>query len=102
MPKESTFAYKGSTALSPALPADLGEEFAEQLAEKGSTVLVGRSEDKLQALAQRLERQSKNHGNGIDCGSASSTEVGTNRFESQNERHRHRSADQQCRLRCVS
>lgn len=60
MAKQSTFAYKGSTALITGASGGLGEAFAEQLARKGSNlVLVGRSEDKLRALAQRLERTYK-------------------------------------------
>jgi short-subunit dehydrogenase len=60
MAKQPPFAYKGSTALITGASGGLGQAFAEQLAERGShLVLVGRSEDKLQALAQRLEQQSK-------------------------------------------
>jgi short-subunit dehydrogenase len=60
MAKASTFAYKGSTALITGAFGGLGQAFAEQLAAKGCSrlVLVGRSEAKLQELAQRLERQS--------------------------------------------
>ena len=59
MAKETTFTYKGSTALITGASGGLGEAFAEELAGRGShLVLVGRSEQKLQALAQRLERQS--------------------------------------------
>lgn len=58
MTKESTFAYKDSTALITGASGGLGEAFAEQLAERGANlVLVGRSEEKLQALARRVERQ---------------------------------------------
>ena len=58
MAKESTFAYRGSTALVTGASGGLGEAFAEQLAERGcNLVLVSRSEHKLQSLAQRLERQ---------------------------------------------
>ena len=54
------FAYKGSTALITGASGGLGEAFAGQLAERGSNlVLVARSEDKLQALARRLEEQNK-------------------------------------------
>lgn len=60
MAKESPFAYKGATTLITGASGGLGEAFAEQLAARGSNlVLVGRSEEKLQALAERLERQSK-------------------------------------------
>ena len=59
MAKETAFAYKGSTALITGASGGLGEAFAEELAGRGShLVLVGRSEEKLQALARRLERQS--------------------------------------------
>ena len=76
MAKETTFAYKGSTALVTGASGGLGEAFAEQLAEKGSNlILVGRSEDKLQALAQRLERQSKITATVLTADLASSTEV---------------------------
>lgn len=76
MAKESTFAYKGSTALITGASGGLGEAFAEQLAERGShLVLVGRSEDKLQALARRLERQSKITATVLTADLASSTEV---------------------------
>ena len=58
MARLPTFAYKGSTALITGATGGLGQAFAEQLAERGSNlVLVGRSEDKLNALAQRLEQQ---------------------------------------------
>jgi short-subunit dehydrogenase len=60
MAKEPTFAYKGSTALITGATGGLGEAFAEELAGRGSNlVLVGRSEHRLQALAERLERQNK-------------------------------------------
>jgi len=76
MAKESKFAYKGSTALITGASGGLGEAFAEQLAERGShLVLVGRSEDKLQALARRLERQSKITATVLTADLASSTEV---------------------------
>ena len=76
MAKQSTFAYKGSTALITGASGGLGEAFAEQLAERGANlVLVGRSEEKLQALAQRLERQSKITATVLTVDLASSTEV---------------------------
>ena len=76
MAKESTFAYKGSTALITGASGGLGEAFAEQLAERGSNlVLVGRSEDKLQALARRLEREYKIKATVLTADLASSTEV---------------------------
>jgi short-subunit dehydrogenase len=76
MAKESTFAYKGSTALITGASGGLGEAFAEQLAEKGShLVLVARSEDKLQALARRLERKCKITATVLTADLASSTEV---------------------------
>ena len=54
------FAYKGSTALITGATGGLGRAFAAQLAQEGTNlVLVGRSEDKLQALAERLEQQHK-------------------------------------------
>ena len=74
MAKQSTFPYKGSTVLITGASGGLGQAFAEQLAERGSNlVLVGRSEDKLQALAQRLERQNKITATVLtaDCASAS-------------------------------
>ena len=76
MPKQSTFAYKGSTALITGASGGLGEAFAEQLAERGSNlVLVGRSEDKLQALARRLERQSSITATVLTADLASTAEV---------------------------
>ena len=76
MAKQSTFAYKGSTALITGASGGLGQAYAEQLAERGShLVLVGRSEDKLQALAQRLERQNKISTTVLTADLASSTEV---------------------------
>ena len=76
MAKLSTFAYKGSTALITGASGGLGQAFAEQLAERGShLVLVGRSEDKLQALAERLERQSKITATVLTADFASATEV---------------------------
>ncbi|HKR15127.1 MAG TPA: SDR family oxidoreductase [Pyrinomonadaceae bacterium] len=58
MVKQSTFAYKGSTALITGASGGLGEAFAELLAERGANlILVSRSEHKLQALARRLERR---------------------------------------------
>jgi len=76
MTKESTFVYKGSTALITGASGGLGKVFAEQLAEKGSNlVLVGRSEDKLRALAQRLERQNKITATVLTADLASSAEV---------------------------
>ena len=76
MAKESTFAYKGSTALITGASGGLGEAFAEQLAERGSNlVLVGRSEDKLQALARRLEREYKIKATVLTADLASSAEV---------------------------
>jgi short-subunit dehydrogenase len=76
MAKKSTFAYKGSTALITGASGGLGVAFAEQLAERGShLVLVGRSEDKLQALARRLERQYKITATVLTADLASSTEV---------------------------
>ncbi len=76
MAKESTFAYKGSTALITGASGGLGEAFAEQLAQRGSNlVLVGRSEDKLQALARRLEQQFNITTTVLTADLASSTEV---------------------------
>lgn len=76
MARQSTFAYKGSTALITGASGGLGQAFAEQLAEKGShLVLVGRSEDKLRALAQRLERQNKIATTVLTADLASATEV---------------------------
>lgn len=76
MTKKSTFTYKGSTALITGATGGLGEVFAEQLAEKGSNlVLVGRSEDKLQALAERLEGQHKITATVLTADLASSAEV---------------------------
>lgn len=58
MVRQSAFAYKGSTALITGASGGLGEAFAELLAERGANlVLVSRSEDKLNALARRLERR---------------------------------------------
>ena len=52
------FEYQGSTALITGAAGGLGEAFAEELAERGThLVLVGRSENKLQALASRLQQQ---------------------------------------------
>lgn len=76
MAKESTFTYRGATALITGASGGLGEAFAEQLAERGSKlVLVGRSEDKLQALAERLERQNKLTATVLTADLASSAEV---------------------------
>jgi uncharacterized protein len=76
MTKESTFTYKGSTALITGASGGLGEAFAEQLAERGShLVLVGRSKDKLQALARRLERQYNIKTTVLTADLASSAEV---------------------------
>ena len=76
MAKESPFAYKGSTVLITGASGGLGEAFAEQLAKRGSNlVLVGRSEHKLQALAERLERQSKIKATVLTADLASSAEV---------------------------
>jgi uncharacterized protein len=53
-------SYKGSTALVTGASGGLGEAFAEQLAQRScNLVLVARSEDKLKAVAERLERQHK-------------------------------------------
>ncbi len=76
MTKKSTFSYKGSTALITGAAGGLGEVFAEQLAERGSNlVLVGRSADKLQVLAQRLEQQNKITATVLTADLASSAEV---------------------------
>ena len=76
MAKELPFAYKGSTVLITGASGGLGEAFAEQLAKRGSNlVLVGRSEHKLQALAERLERQSKITATVLTADLASSAEV---------------------------
>lgn len=76
MAKESPFAYKGSTVLITGASGGLGEAFAEQLAKRGSNlVLVGRSEHKLQALAERLERQSNINATVLTADLASSEEV---------------------------
>jgi short-subunit dehydrogenase len=76
MTRKSTFAYRGSTALITGASGGLGEVFAEQLAERGShLVLVARSEDKLQALARRLERQSNITATVMVADLASSAEV---------------------------
>ena len=51
--------YEGMTALIAGASAGLGEEFARQLAERGTNlVLVARSEDKLNNLAEALRKQS--------------------------------------------
>lgn len=76
MAKETPFAYKGSTVLITGASGGLGEAFAEQLAKRGSNlVLVGRSQHKLQALAERLERQSKINATVLTADLASTTEV---------------------------
>jgi uncharacterized protein len=76
MARTSTFAYKGSTALITGATGGLGQAFAEQLAERGANlVLVGRSEDKLQALARRLEREEDVTATVLTADLASSTEV---------------------------
>ena len=76
MAKDSTFAYKGCTALITGASGGLGEAFAEALAERGShLVLVGRSEDKLQSLARRLERHSNITTTVLTADLADSTEV---------------------------
>lgn len=76
MPKESTFAYKGSTALITGASGGLGGAFAEQLAQRGTNlVLVARSTDKLQALARRLEQQYAITATVMTADLASSSEV---------------------------
>lgn len=76
MARQPTFTYKGSTVLITGATGGLGQAFAEQLAERGSNlVLVGRSEDKLQALAQRLEQQNKITATVLTADLASSNEV---------------------------
>ena len=76
MAKESPFAYKGSTALITGATGGLGEVFAETLAKRGSNlVLVGRSEDKLRALAERLERRNKITSTVLTADLASSADV---------------------------
>lgn len=76
MAKLSPFAYKGSTALITGASGGLGQAFAEQLAERGThLVLVGRSEEKLKALAQRLERQNNIAATVFTADLASATEV---------------------------
>lgn len=76
MARQPTFTYKGSTVLITGATGGLGQAFAEQLAERGSDlVLVGRSEDKLQALAQRLEQQNKITATVLTADLASSNEV---------------------------
>lgn len=76
MAKETPFAYKGSTVLITGASGGLGEAFAEQLAKRGSDlVLVGRSEHKLQALAERLDRQSNIKATVLTADLASAAEV---------------------------
>lgn len=76
MPKESPFAYKGSTALITGASGGLGEAFAEQLAARGANlVLAARSENKLQALARRLEERHKIKATVLIADLASATEV---------------------------
>lgn len=76
MRKQSNFAYKGATALITGASGGLGEAFAEQLAERGcNLVLVSRSEEKLQALARRLEQQSNITATVLTADLASATEV---------------------------
>ena len=77
MAKASTFTYKGSTALITGASGGLGQAFAEQLAGKGCShlILVGRSEEKLQELAQRLERQNSITTTVLTADLASSAEV---------------------------
>jgi short-subunit dehydrogenase len=52
--------YKGMTALVTGAPAGLGEEFARQLAGRGTNlILVARSEDRLNRLAESVRQQFK-------------------------------------------
>ena len=76
MVKQSTFAYKGSTALITGASGGLGEAFAELLAERGvNLILVSRSEHKLQALARRLERRNEITATVMTADLASANEV---------------------------
>jgi uncharacterized protein len=68
--------YKSSTALITGASGGLGEAFAEQLAQRGcNLLLVARSEDKLQTLAQRLQQQHRIKATVIAADLASSSAV---------------------------
>lgn len=62
------YEYRGKTALITGASSGIGEEFARQLAARGmQLILVARSTDKLQSLADELSRQNGTRVHVIPC-----------------------------------
>ncbi len=70
------FEFKGSTALITGATGGLGEAFGQELAERGShLVLVARSEDKLNTLQERLQEKYRINVRVLQADLASATAV---------------------------